>query len=130
MFSHITVGVSDLDRAASFYDALLTPLGLAQREVVPDGGAPSRCWHMPGVNLPRFYTYLPFDGRPFSAANGGMVAFLAPSQKAVESAYADGLRNGGSDEGPPGLRPHYGSDYFGAYLRDPDGNKVHIVHRG
>lgn len=130
MFSHITVGVSDLDRAASFYDALLMPLGLARRKVAPDGGPLSRCWHMPGADLPRFYAYLPFDGRPCSAANGGMVAFLAPSPKAVEDAYAEGLRNGGSDEGPPGLRPHYGPDYFGAYLRDPDGNKVHIVHRG
>jgi catechol 2,3-dioxygenase-like lactoylglutathione lyase family enzyme len=130
MFSHITVGVSDLDRAAAFYDALLTPLGLAQREVVPDGGPPSRCWHMPGVNLPRFYAYLPFDGRSCSAANGGMVAFLAPSPEAVEHAYAEGLQQGGSDEGPPGPRPHYGPDYCGAYLRDPDGNKVHIVHRG
>ncbi|RYD26016.1 MAG: VOC family protein [Lysobacteraceae bacterium] len=130
MFSHVTVGVSDLNRAAAFYDALLTPLGLAQREVVPDGGPPSRCWHMPGVNLPRFYAYLPFDGCPCSVANGGMVAFLAPSPETVEAAYVEGLRKGGSDEGAPGLRPHYGPDYFGAYLRDPDGNKVHIVYRG
>jgi catechol 2,3-dioxygenase-like lactoylglutathione lyase family enzyme len=59
-----------------------------------------------------------------------MVAFLAPSPEAVEAAYAEGLRKGGSDEGPPGPRPHYDPDYCGAYLRDPDGNKVHIVHRG
>lgn len=130
MFSHVTVGVSDLDRAAAFYDAVLAPLGLVQRDVVPDGGPPSRCWHIPGVNLPRFYTYRPFDGRPCSAANGGMVAFLAPTPEAVEDAYAGGLRQGGANEGPPGPRPHYGPDYFGAYLRDPDGNKIHLVHRG
>lgn len=129
MFSHITVGVSDLDRAASFYDALLAPLGLIQRPVVPDGGPPSRCWHQPGVSLLRFYTYLPFDGQPCSHGNGGMVAFLAPSIEAVERAYVEGIRHGGTDSGAPGPRPHYGPDYFGAYLRDPDSNKVHVVYR-
>lgn len=130
MFSHITAGVSDLDRAASFYDAVLAPLGLTRRMVVPDGGPPSRCWHRPGVSLPRFYVYLPFDGRPNSHGNGSMVAFHAPSSEAVERAHAEGLRTGGTDEGAPGPRPHYGPDYYGAYLRDPDGNKIHVVYRG
>lgn len=129
MFSHVTVGVSDLDRAASFYDAVLAPLGLVQRPVTPDGGPPSRCWHQPGVSLPRFYAYLPFDGQPCSHGNGGMVAFFAPSVEAVERAYAEGIQHGGTDDGAPGPRPHYGPDYYGAYLRDPDGNKVHVVHR-
>ncbi len=129
MFSHITVGVSDLDRAASFYDALLMPLGLVERPVVPDGGPASRCWHRPGISLPRFYAYLPFDGQPCSHGNGSMVAFLAPSIETVKRAYIEGMRQGGTDDGAPGPRPHYGPDYFGAYLRDPDGNKVHIVYR-
>lgn len=59
-----------------------------------------------------------------------MVAFAAPSQSAVDAAYTAGLLAGGSDEGKPGNRPHYGEGYYGAYLRDPDGNKVHITHRG
>jgi catechol 2,3-dioxygenase-like lactoylglutathione lyase family enzyme len=59
-----------------------------------------------------------------------MVAFTAPSPNAVDAAYAAGLLAGGHDEGEPGLRSHYGDGYYGAYLRDPDGNKVHIVHRG
>jgi catechol 2,3-dioxygenase-like lactoylglutathione lyase family enzyme len=129
MFSHITVGVSDLDRAARFYDAVLAPLGLSQRPVTPDGGPPSRCWVGPGGGLPRFFTYLPFDGQPCSAGNGGMVAFLAPSAEAVERAYAGGMAQGGRDEGPPGPREHYAPGYFGAYLRDPDGNKLHLVYR-
>lgn len=129
MFSHITVGVSDLDQAASFYDALLGPLGFVQRPVLPDGGPASRCWHQPGTTLPRFYTYMPFNGQPCSHGNGGMVAFLAPSIEAVERAYAQAMLMGGIDEGAPGPRPHYGPDYFGAYLRDPDGNKVHVVYR-
>jgi catechol 2,3-dioxygenase-like lactoylglutathione lyase family enzyme len=59
-----------------------------------------------------------------------MVAFLASSQEAVVQAYQAGLAKGRTDEGPPGLREHYGIGYFGAYLRDPDGNKVHITYRG
>jgi catechol 2,3-dioxygenase-like lactoylglutathione lyase family enzyme len=129
MFSHITVGVSDLERAALFYDALLTPLGLARRAVTPDGGPSSLCWHQPETGLPRFYAYLPFDGGPCSSGNGSMVAFLAPSINAVEQAYADAMLQGGTDQGAPGPRQHYGPGYFGAYLRDPDGNKIHVVHR-
>lgn len=129
MFSHITVGVSNLDRAGAFYDALLAPLGLSRRPVKKDGGPPSLCWHREGMGLPRFYAYIPYDGEPCTAGNGAMVAFLAPSIDAVERAYAGGMGQGGSDEGPPGPRPHYAPDYYGAYLRDPDGNKVHIVYR-
>ncbi len=130
MFSHITVGCTDLDRAAAFYDAVLIPLGLVRRVVAPDGGPAAACWVRPGHALPRFYVYLPFDGKAASAGNGSMVAFTAPSQAAVDAAYAAGLAMRGSSEGEPGPRPHYGVGYYGAYLRDPDGNKVHIAYRG
>lgn len=130
MFSHVTVGTNDLDTATTFYDAVLTPLGLRQRVVAPDGGPPAACWTTPGTRLPRFYVYAPFDRMPARPGNGGMVAFLATSTAAVDAAHAAGLRNGGSDEGAPGPRPQYGRGYYGAYLRDPDGNKVHLVHRG
>ncbi|MBG0511243.1 VOC family protein [Agrobacterium sp. MOPV5] len=130
MFSHVTVGTRDLERAERFYDAVLVPLGLTRRVVAPDGGPAALCWVATHSPLPRFYVYRPFNGEPATVGNGGMVAFLAPSKEAVEMAYAGGLSHGGTDEGVPGPRPHYGDGYFGAYLRDPDGNKVHIVHRG
>ncbi|KOF20883.1 lactoylglutathione lyase [Ensifer adhaerens] len=130
MFSHVTVGCSDLGRATLFYDAVLEPLGLVQRPVTPDGGPASSCWIAPGQALPRFYVYEPFDRNPASVGNGSMVAFLAPASAAVDRAYAAGLAAGGTDEGAPGPRPHYGDGYYGAYLRDPDGNKVHVVFRG
>lgn len=130
MFSHVTVGTRDLERAERFYDAVLVPLGLTRRVVTPDGGPAALCWVAAHSPLPRFYVYRPFNGEPATVGNGGMVAFLAPSKEAVETAYAGGLARGGTDEGAPGPRPHYGDGYFGAYLRDPDGNKVHIVHRG
>lgn len=129
MFSHITVGVSDLARASGFYDAILEPLGLRQRPVTPDGGPASRCWIVPGATLPRFYAYAPFNGQPPSPGNGSMVAFLAPDAQAVDRAHAAGLAAGGADEGAPGPRPHYGDGYYGAYLRDPDGNKICALHR-
>lgn len=130
MFSHVTVGANDIERAAIFYDAVLAPLGLRQRVIDPDGGPEARCWIADGRPLPRFYVYTPFDGAPATVGNGTMVAFEAPSRATVDSAYDAGLSSGGSDAGEPGPRPHYGEGYYGAYLRDPDGNKVHIVHRG
>lgn len=130
MLSHLTVGCRDLERAAAFYDAMLIPLGLRRRPVVPDGGPPAACWVAPDQLLPRFYVYVPFDGQPASVGNGSMVAFAAPSPAAVDAAHAAGIAAHGTDEGAPGPRPHYGQGYYGAYLRDPDGNKLHVVHRG
>jgi len=131
MFSHVTVGCHDLDRAVAFYDAVLTPLGLVQRPVKPkpDGSPRGACWQVPGKAQPLFFVFFPFDEGPASAGNGNMVAVTAPSRAAVDAAHAAGLENGGSDEGAPGPRPNYAPDYYGAYLRDPDGNKVHVVCR-
>lgn len=129
MFSHVTVGTRDLERAGRFYDAVLSPLGLRRRPVSPDGGPAALCWVAAHAALPRFYVYTPYDGEPASAGNGAMTAFLAPSTGAVDAAHAAGLAHGGADAGAPGPRPRYGNGYYGAYLRDPDGNKIHIVHR-
>ncbi len=130
MFSHITVGCSDIEKASRFYDAVLLPLGLQRRTVEPDGGPLAACWVVPGEPLPRFYVYLPFDGKPATTGNGSMAAFLAASPEMVDAAYAAGLAHDGVSEGAPGLRPRYGAGYYGAYLRDPDGNKLHLVYRG
>lgn len=59
-----------------------------------------------------------------------MLAFNAETPDIVRAAYAAGLGAGGTDEGAPDERPWYGKGYYGAYLRDPDGNKLHVVHRG
>lgn len=130
MFSHVTVGCSDLHRASAFYDAVLKPIDLIRRKVVNDGGPSANCWVSSQGELPRFYVYIPYDGAPASAGNGSMVAFMAPSPTAVHTAYFAGLAMLGADAGPPGWRAHYGEGYYGAYLRDPDGNKIHIVFRG
>ena len=131
MFSHVTVGARDLARMGAFYDAVLAPLGLVRRwEGQDDGGPPGIGWAAPGTRVPTFFVQVPFDRAPASAGNGCMAAFLAPSPGAVRDAHAAGLAAGGTDEGAPGERPRYGRGYYGAYLRDPEGNKVHVVHRG
>ncbi len=130
MFSHVTVGCSDIEASARFYDAVLLPLGLVRRPVAPDGGPTAACWIKPGETLPRFYVYMPFDRCSASVGNGSMVAFRAADASAVDAFHGAGINAGGTDEGAPGPRPRYGDGYYGAYLRDPDGNKVHAVYRG
>lgn len=130
MFSHVTVGTTDLQAAADFYDAVLLPLGLMRRQVTPDGGPEAACWVSPNHLLPRFYVYMPFNRQGATAGNGSMTAFLAPSKAAVDHSYSAGINAGGRDDGAPGERTRYGVGYYGAYIRDPDGNKIHIVYRG
>ncbi|TQX85154.1 MULTISPECIES: VOC family protein [Rhizobium] len=130
MFSHVTVGTRGPERAGRFYDALLAPLGLRQRDVNPDDGPLALCWVSGDAPLPRFYVYSPHDGRPATVSNGSIAAFLAPTTEAVNASWTSGLANIGTDEGVPGARTHYGEGYCDAYLRDPDVNKTHIVYRG
>jgi len=125
MFSYVSLGTGDLDRAIRFYDAALAPLG-HHRIDGDETGATSATWGVddPG---PHLWVTLPFDGNPASAENGTMVSFLADSRAAVDAFHAAALANGGTDEGAPGLRPQYGPGFYAAYVRDPDGNKVNAV---
>lgn len=126
MFSHLTIGTQDLARAIAFYDAVLAPLGI---ERVPSKYGKWAAWQRPG-EAAKLWVGHPFNGLPASWGNGSMAAFTAPSRAAVDAAYAAALAAGGYDEGTPGLRPHFASDYYAAYVRDPDGNKLHFVWRG
>jgi len=123
MYSHVTVGIEDVARAKAFYGAVFGPLGLVLRNETPELVS----YRAPAAELPFFTAVLPIDEKDASAGNGAMVAFLAPDAAAVDAAYRGGIEAGGSCEGKPGLRPHYHARYYGAYLRDPDGNKIHVV---
>jgi catechol 2,3-dioxygenase-like lactoylglutathione lyase family enzyme len=68
-----------------------------------------------------------FDGKPAQPGNGVHIAYLVPSRRHVDAFHAAALAHGGSDEGAPGLRSHYHPHYYGAYVRDPDGNKIQAV---
>ncbi|MEP1214807.1 MAG: VOC family protein [Marinobacter sp.] len=130
MYSHVTFGCSDLEKAGDFYDSVLVELGFERRPVTPDGGPASACWVPAGKSLPRFYVYRPFDGKPATPGNGNMIAFAASSPDVVDAAYKAAVAAGAQGEGAPGERKHYGAGYYGAYFRDLDGNKVHVVYRG
>ena len=76
-----------------------------------------------------FWIGKPFDGQPATVGNGGMVAFRARSWKEVDDFHAAALAHGGKSDGAPGLRLHYSPDFYAAYVRDPDGNKICAVSR-
>lgn len=128
MYSHVTVGTSQMNRAMRFYDAALAPLGLTRKRTfkIAASYAPE---NFSGVNEP-FWLVRPLDGAAATAGNGVTVAFDAPTRHAVDAFHAAALVAGGSDEGPPGIREHYHPNYYGAYVRDLDGNKICVVcHR-
>jgi catechol 2,3-dioxygenase-like lactoylglutathione lyase family enzyme len=122
MYSHTTIGANDLARARVFYDAVLAPLGHEVRyadDMLVGWGAPG--------GPPQLLVARPFNGEAPSVGNGAMIALLAPKRSVVDACHAAAMEQGGMDEGQPGLRPHYHKDYYGAYFRDLDGNKICIV---
>ena len=125
VFSHLTVGSSDMDRSVRFYDAVLAPVGLVRLKSfrAASGYGPK---DFAGINLP-FWILRPHNRKAASAGNGVTVAFTVLSRAAVDAFHAAALANGGTDDGPPGLRAHYHPDYYGAYVRDPEGNKICAV---
>ena len=76
---------------------------------------------------PLFLIGTPYDRQSHQAGNGQMVAFGAADRATVDRAYQAALANGGTSEGPPGLRPEYHANYYGAYFRDPEGNKLCVA---
>ncbi len=125
MFSHVFVGTHDFDRALAFYQPLLAELGIAWRFTEPE--RPWAGWQSEPGPRPLFLIGRPFNGLPHEPGNGQMVAFLAKTRGQVDHIHALALALGGSDEGAPGLRPEYHANYYGAYFRDPDGNKLCVA---
>lgn len=117
IFTHICLGTNDLQRARRFYDAVLTPLGIHNLGDFLDQGIGY------GHKLAELLILRPLDGAPAHASNGGTVSFKAPGREAVRAFHAAGLAAGGRDAGAPGPRGAVEHAY-GAYLRDPDGNKI------
>lgn len=122
MLSHVTIGTNDLGRAKAFYDRIMAVLHIP---CIADeqlnglvGYAKSR------ETTPQLYLMRPIDGRPAAVGNGQTFAFLAQDRATVRAFHAAALAAGGTCAGPPGLRAHYHPDYYGAYVRDPDGHKL------
>jgi len=134
MLTYAYFGTNDLGRAIDFYDAALSALGM-KRCVTNDAewdrvAAGWGIYEDGGARELAFWVGIPFDQKPATVGNGSMVAFSARSWKQVDDFHAAALANGGKCDGPPGLRLHYSPDFYAAYVRDPDGNKVAAVCRG
>jgi catechol 2,3-dioxygenase-like lactoylglutathione lyase family enzyme len=121
MLGHLSFGVSDLPRAIAFYDAALAPLGYVRVWTTqtqagygePGGGDKLALKLQSGPVVP--------------PGPGFHLALTAPDQNSVHRFHAAALAAGGSDEGGPGPRPHYGASYYAAFVRDPDGHKLEAV---
>ena len=124
MIHHVSLGTNDVARSRAFYDAVLSVLGLRLLKA-SDGSADY------GVSTVLFSLETPVDGKPASAGNGVHIAFAASGRSAVDEFHQVALQHGGIDAGPPGLRPEYDPNYYGAFVLDPDGNKIEAVtHHG
>jgi len=121
MIDHVKLFVSDVERSRRFYEEALAPLGY-RALLEPAPGVVGM-----GVEFPHFWIAPKGEGR----ATLAHVALRGDSRELVDAFHAAGLAAGGSDNGGPGLRPHYHPTYYGAFVIDPDGNNVEAVcHSG
>jgi len=117
---HISLETNDVGRARAFYDPVLAVIGL--RLLRQDEGAVHY-----GTGEILFSLVAPVDGRPASPGNGVHIAFAAQDKAMVQAFHRAALAHGGSEDGAPGLRPEYNANYYAAFVRDPDGNKIEAV---
>jgi len=120
MFDHLSLGVSDLEAAGRFYDALFAPLGAAKSLQKPTEIA-----YGPGGEGLLFWLY-PVSGDRV-AGLGAHIAFTAESRAAVDAAMAAAVAHGATVVRAAGLHPDIAPDYYGTVLFDPDGNKLEVV---
>ncbi len=122
VLSHLSIGTNDVARAVRFYDAVLATLDISR--VMSHGTSAVGYGH----GFPEFWLHAPIDGRPASAGNGTHVCFAARGRGEVDAFHAAALRAGGTDDGPPGLRPEYGARYYACFVRDLDGHKLEALY--
>jgi len=120
MLHHVSLGVRDVARAATFYDPVLKALGYKR---VMDF-SPGAIAYGESRDKPEFWIGLPHDQRDPTGGNGTHVGFAAKSKGAVNKFHEAALKAGGSNNGEPGPRPDYGPAYYGAFIYDLDGNKI------
>ena len=121
MIGYVTVGTNDIDRARAFYDSLLGEIGARRVMEFPENGF---TLYGTGARSPGLAVTRPYNQQPATAGNGNMAALAMDSRAKVDRLHAKALELGGSDEGPPGVRGLEGDRaFYGAYFRDPEGNK-------
>jgi predicted lactoylglutathione lyase len=122
MIGYATLGTNDLDSALTFYDALFATVGGKRLMQMPDER--KLTFYGAGADKPMLVIGKPYDGAVATAGNGTMVALAADSREQVDQVYAKAIELGGADEGAPGTRGPEEMGFYGAYFRDPDGNKL------
>lgn len=122
IFTHVTVGCDDLDRARRFYDHVLEPLGLKRLRDFERGSG----W---GAEKPQYFIIRPLSDDPATAGNGATYCFSAASPGIVDEFHKRVLALGGRDEGAPGPRA-FAADAYAAYARDLDGHKIAAICYG
>lgn len=120
---YVTLGTNDFGKAKPFYDQLMAALGGALKIEIPDRAL---SYALPDGGS--IWVMRPFNGETATAGNGTTVGLKLDSVERVHAAHAAALAGGGTSEGEPGPRPQYGPAFYAAYVRDPDGNKVSLVH--
>jgi catechol 2,3-dioxygenase-like lactoylglutathione lyase family enzyme len=125
MLSHVYIGINEFEPALAFYSELMAEMGARPR--FSDASKPWAGWMPAEAARPLFIIGKPYDGQPAGCGNGQMFALMAPTRAAVDRAHAIAMKHGCQCEGAPGLRPHYHANYYGAYFRDPEGNKLSVV---
>lgn len=124
MFTHVMVGANDVAVMTLFYDAVLAHVGLVRTTDPDESGPAGMIWQFKGIRWPQFALRVPLNEEPASAGNGVLIGFRCGSKAAVEMAWKTALACGATDEGFPGDRPIYSDDFYAAYVRDPEGNKL------
>jgi len=122
MIGYVTLGTSDLARAAKFYDALLAEIGAGRFMEADNFIAWGTGPDAPGIGL-----IYPHDGKPATVGNGVMVAIVVDSSEKVDRLYNKAIELGATDEGPAGPR---GEGFYAGYFRDLDGNKLNFFCMG
>ena len=120
MIGYVTIGAKDSEASGKFYDAVFGAIGEERKFI--DGGWIG--YGPKGSDENSVFVCPPFNKEPATSGNGMMVAFKVKNADQVKAAHAVGLKNGGKDEGAPGYRPPEKQSWYGAYLRDPTGNKI------
>jgi catechol 2,3-dioxygenase-like lactoylglutathione lyase family enzyme len=123
MIGYVTIGTNDLEKAKTFYDAVLAPLG--GKRTFANG---DRMQFYGGGSTPGMIAVSkPYDEQPATAGNGSMFGLPATSTEQVDAAHAAALAAGATCDGAPGQRM---PTFYGAYFRDLDGNKVCVFKMG
>ena len=124
MISHLSLGTTDLPRSAHFYDAVLGALGYVRVWMAETAVG----YGVEGGD-DKLAIKLQAGEAPLAAGPGFHLAFVAPSQRAVDRFHAAALEMGGRSNGSPGLRPNYGDNYYAAFVIDPNGHRLEAVHQ-